>query len=97
MSNVGKGDGDPRLDQKVAHDLAAVRQSGILDYRSEALPTWCAGCGYFGIAQGITQALAAMEIDLRNLAVVSGIGCAGRFPFFMPCRWPRGSRSPGPS
>ena len=83
MSESNHGDGAPQLDQKVARDLAAVSRSGLLDYRSEALPTWCAGCGYFGISQGITQALAAMEIDLRNLVVVSGIGCAGRFPFFM--------------
>ncbi len=76
-------DGGPQLDQKVARDLAAVSRSGLLDYRSEALPTWCAGCGYYGIALGVTQALAAMEVEIHNLAVVSGIGCAGRFPFFM--------------
>jgi len=83
VSHTDHGGDKPRLDQKVASDLQSVTRSGLLDYRSDALPTWCAGCGYFGIAQGITQALAEMETDIHDLAVVSGIGCAGRFPFFM--------------
>jgi 2-oxoglutarate ferredoxin oxidoreductase subunit beta len=83
VSDAKPSDEGPQLDQKVVRDLAAVSRSGLLDYRSEALPTWCAGCGYYGISEGITQALAEMEVEIHNLAVVSGIGCAGRFTFFM--------------
>ena len=73
----------PLLDSKVAFDLGAVKQSGILGYRSDALPTWCPGCGYYGITLAITKALRALEIPNRNLVVISGIGCAGRYPFFV--------------
>ena len=63
--------------------LEAVRQSGKLAYRSEAMPTWCPGCGYFSIGEGVTGALNALGVAPRNVAIVSGIGCASRFPFFM--------------
>ena len=63
--------------------LKEVRSSGRLDYRSEVLPTWCPGCGYFSIAEGIAEALTALKIPQKDAVVVSGIGCASRFPFFM--------------
>ncbi len=63
--------------------LDQVSASGRLDYRSGTLPTWCPGCGYFSIAEGVTSALNALAIDNKNVVIVSGIGCASRFPFFL--------------
>jgi 2-oxoglutarate/2-oxoacid ferredoxin oxidoreductase subunit beta len=79
----GKKPESPRLNEAVTHDLEQMLHSGILDYRSEALPTWCPGCGYYGITHGLTQALNSLQIPNRNLVVISGIGCAGRYPFFV--------------
>jgi 2-oxoglutarate ferredoxin oxidoreductase subunit beta len=73
----------PLLNTEVADDLERVKKSGILEYRSDALPIWCPGCGYYGITHGLTRALNELEIQNRNLVVVSGIGCAGRYPFFV--------------
>lgn len=73
----------PLLSTSIERELAKVRESGILDYRSESLPTWCPGCGYYGITHAMTQAIAEMAIEPHNLVFVSGIGCAGRYPFFM--------------
>jgi len=73
----------PRLNEDVVTHLERVRKSGILQYRSEALPIWCPGCGYYGITHGLTAALNELRIENRNLVAVSGIGCAGRFPFFV--------------
>lgn len=73
----------PIINSDVGQYLKEVRESGILDYRSESLPTWCPGCGYYGITHGITQALAELHIPGKDLVFVSGIGCAGRYPFFM--------------
>ncbi len=72
----------PLLDSNLAEELEKVADSGLLDYRSEALPTWCPGCGYFGITHALAQALTELGVDNNNLVVVSGIGCAGRYPFF---------------
>ncbi|MDP6399336.1 MAG: 2-oxoacid:ferredoxin oxidoreductase subunit beta [Arenicellales bacterium] len=60
-----------------------IRQSGRLDYRSQALPTWCPGCGYYSVTEGLANALNDLQIEKENTVVVSGIGCASRFPFFM--------------
>jgi 2-oxoglutarate ferredoxin oxidoreductase subunit beta len=67
----------------IEEKLAQMRASGRLDYRSKVLPTWCPGCGYFSIAEGLTSALTALRIPREDAVVVSGIGCASRFPFFM--------------
>ncbi len=72
----------PLLDSELRHDLERVADSGLLDYRSEALPTWCPGCGYYGITHALAQALTELSIENHDLVVISGIGCAGRYPFF---------------
>ena len=55
------------------------------DYKSEIVPVWCPGCGDFGDLAAFTQALAAMKVDPKDLVIVSGIGCAGRFSHFVKC------------
>ncbi|CAK0741578.1 2-oxoglutarate/2-oxoacid ferredoxin oxidoreductase subunit beta [Azospirillaceae bacterium] len=67
------------LDEK----LRDVEESGRLDYRSKALPSWCPGCGYFSIVDGVAAALNEMSVPLKDAVVVSGIGCSSRFPFFL--------------
>jgi 2-oxoglutarate ferredoxin oxidoreductase subunit beta len=63
--------------------LDEVTQSGRLGYRSKSLPTWCPGCGYFSIVEGMTAALNRLQVQPKDTVVVSGIGCASRFPFFV--------------
>lgn len=63
--------------------LNEVRGDGHLRYRSSSLPTWCPGCGYFSVAEGVTIALNRLKVPMKDAVVVSGIGCASRFPFFM--------------
>ena len=63
--------------------LKQVRGDGHLHYRSRSLPTWCPGCGYFSVAEGVAVALNRLGVALKDAVVVSGIGCASRFPFFM--------------
>ncbi len=63
--------------------LREVQQSGRLDYRSKSMPTWCPGCGYFSIVDGLPGALNELGIAAKDTVVVSGIGCSSRFPFFV--------------
>lgn len=67
------------LDEK----LREVQESGRLGYRSKSMPTWCPGCGYFSIADGLPGALNELGITPKDAVVVSGIGCSSRFPFFV--------------
>jgi 2-oxoglutarate/2-oxoacid ferredoxin oxidoreductase subunit beta len=59
-----------------------IRESGRFAARSNALPTWCPGCGYFGIHQGLNDCIAELGLSLHDVVTVSGIGCAGRYAFF---------------
>jgi 2-oxoglutarate ferredoxin oxidoreductase subunit beta len=63
--------------------LREIQRSGNLGYRSKTLPTWCPGCGYFSIVDGLTAALCELGIANKDAVVVSGIGCSSRFPFFV--------------
>jgi 2-oxoglutarate ferredoxin oxidoreductase subunit beta len=53
------------------------------DYKSAVKPTWCPGCGDFGVLASLYQAMAQLELDPANTLVVSGIGCSSRLPFFV--------------
>jgi 2-oxoglutarate/2-oxoacid ferredoxin oxidoreductase subunit beta len=69
----------------------AKRQSAVTakpkllpkDYKSAVKPTWCPGCGDFGVLASLYQAMAQLELDPANTLVVSGIGCSSRLPFFV--------------
>jgi 2-oxoglutarate ferredoxin oxidoreductase subunit beta len=66
----------------LAAQVAKLKESRLFDIRSENLPTWCPGCGYFGIHQGLNNAIQELGLPHHRIVTVSGIGCAGRYPFF---------------
>ncbi len=45
-----------------------------LDYA----PTWCVGCGNYGILTAWKKAMGILEIDLEKVALVTGIGCGSK-------------------
>ncbi len=53
------------------------------DYKSHVKPTWCPGCGDFGLLAALYGAMARLELDPAATIVVSGIGCSSRLPFFV--------------
>ena len=66
----------------LAEQVKQIEESRIFDVRSQELPTWCPGCGYFGIHQGLNSAIQQLGLPHHEVVTVSGIGCAGRYPFF---------------
>lgn len=46
---------------------------------------WCPGCGNFGILNAFKEAMVELGIEPQRLAVVSGIGQAGKFPHYIRC------------
>jgi len=66
----------------LAERVAQIRDSDVFSIRSDNLPTWCPGCGYFGIHHGLNDAIQRLHIPHYRIVTVSGIGCAGRYPFF---------------
>jgi 2-oxoglutarate ferredoxin oxidoreductase subunit beta len=55
----------------------------IADYKSPMFPTWCPGCGDFGIWQAIKQALVNLGKDPHEVCIVYGIGCSGNMSSFV--------------
>src|SRR6266699_532583 len=53
------------------------------DYKSEVKPTWCPGCGDFGVLNAIYNSMAGMKLAPDQTVVVSGIGCSSRLPHFV--------------
>lgn len=45
-------------------------------------PTWCPGCGNFGILTSLNKAMVELEIKPHQILLVSGIGQAGKLPHF---------------
>ena len=55
----------------------------IKDFKSANEVRWCAGCGDFAILNAIQRTMAGMNIPREKYAVISGIGCSSRFPYYM--------------
>ena len=60
--------------------ISDVRNNGFLELRAKEYPTWCPGCGYFGIHDAFLKACVKLKLKSEEICSVSGIGCSGRFP-----------------
>ncbi|MFB6320438.1 2-oxoacid:ferredoxin oxidoreductase subunit beta [Saccharicrinis sp. FJH54] len=53
------------------------------DYKSDQNVRWCPGCGDHAILNTLHKAMATIGVDPDNIAVISGIGCSSRLPYYM--------------
>ncbi len=44
---------------------------------------WCPGCGDHAVLNCIHKAMAQLGVDPKDIAVISGIGCSSRLPYYM--------------
>jgi len=47
------------------------------DFKTHVTPTWCPGCGNFGLWQAFREALAELGLEPHQTAMVFDIGCCG--------------------
>ncbi len=52
----------------------------VKDYASAIKPTWCPGCGDYGILSAVKQALVQAGLAPHEVLIVSGIGCGSKLP-----------------
>lgn len=52
-------------------------------FKSDQEVRWCPGCGDYAILNSIQKAMAELEYPKEKIAVISGIGCSSRFPYYM--------------
>ncbi len=55
----------------------------VKDFAVDVKPTWCAGCGDFGILNSMKKALVNLELAPHMIHLVSGIGCGSKLPDYM--------------
>ncbi len=60
-----------------------VAELTIQDYNTDERSTWCAGCGDFGILNGIKRALVDLDIAPHQVLFTSGIGCGSKLPHYL--------------
>lgn len=53
------------------------------DYASGQEVRWCPGCGDYSILSALQSVLPDLRIAKENTAIISGIGCSSRLPYYM--------------
>jgi 2-oxoglutarate ferredoxin oxidoreductase subunit beta len=52
----------------------------VKDYASDVKPTWCPGCGDYGILAAVKQGLVQAGLAPHQVLIVTGIGCGSKLP-----------------
>ncbi|MFG6385890.1 MAG: 2-oxoacid:ferredoxin oxidoreductase subunit beta [Muribaculaceae bacterium] len=53
------------------------------NYKSDQAVRWCPGCGDHAILNTLHKAMAEAGVAPHQMAVISGIGCSSRLPYYM--------------
>jgi len=53
------------------------------DFATDQEVRWCPGCGDYAILSATQQVLPTLGLPREKFVIVSGIGCASRFPYYM--------------
>ncbi|MGC8656787.1 MAG: 2-oxoacid:ferredoxin oxidoreductase subunit beta [Thermoplasmata archaeon] len=54
----------------------------MVDYKTNVKPTWCPGCGDYGVLSSLVKAAEMLSLNPDNTVLVSGIGCSSNLPHF---------------
>src|SRR5688500_17606471 len=53
------------------------------DFATDQEVRWCPGCGDYSILAQVQKVMPGLGIPRENIAIISGIGCSSRFPYYM--------------
>jgi 2-oxoglutarate ferredoxin oxidoreductase subunit beta len=53
------------------------------DFSSDQDVRWCPGCGDYSILAQVQRIMPELNVPREKVAVISGIGCSSRFPYYM--------------
>lgn len=53
------------------------------DFSTDQEVRWCPGCGDYSILAQVQKVMPSLGIPRENIAIISGIGCSSRFPYYM--------------
>lgn len=64
-------------------NTACAQQLSANDFKSDQPVRWCPGCGDHAILNSLQKAMAIVGVAPHMTAVISGIGCSSRLPYYM--------------
>ena len=53
------------------------------DFKSDQYVRWCPGCGDYAVLNSLQKVMADLGIPPHQTAVISGIGCSSRLPYYI--------------
>ncbi|MPZ54292.1 MAG: 2-oxoacid:ferredoxin oxidoreductase subunit beta [Acidimicrobiia bacterium] len=53
------------------------------DFQTDQEVRWCPGCGDYTILASVQNFMAELGVPREKMVMISGIGCAARFPYYM--------------
>jgi 2-oxoglutarate/2-oxoacid ferredoxin oxidoreductase subunit beta len=53
------------------------------DFQSDQETRWCPGCGDYAVLSAVQQLMPELGIPPERIVFITGIGCAGRFAYYM--------------
>ncbi len=70
-------------DSTVASVKSIVGTPLPLITKSDTKPTWCPGCGDYGVVAAVEMAVKKLGLPSHEVVIVSGIGCSSNLPHFL--------------
>jgi 2-oxoglutarate ferredoxin oxidoreductase subunit beta len=58
-------------------------QYTLKDFKSDQAVRWCPGCGDYAVLNTMQKVMAELGVAPHNTAVISGIGCSSRLPYYV--------------
>jgi 2-oxoglutarate ferredoxin oxidoreductase subunit beta len=68
------------LDSDAGGGVATLTKA---DFQSDQETRWCPGCGDYAILAAVQQFMPELGIPPERIVFITGIGCAGRFAYYM--------------
>jgi 2-oxoglutarate ferredoxin oxidoreductase subunit beta len=63
--------------------MSAVTNLTKADFQSDQETRWCPGCGDYAVLSAVQQFMPELGIPPERIVFITGIGCAGRFAYYM--------------
>lgn len=60
-----------------------MAEKTYIDFKSDQNVRWCPGCGDHAILNSLQKVMADLGYAQEEVAVISGIGCSSRLPYYM--------------
>jgi len=79
-ATTGNGNGNGSGAPETASGLLTLTKK---DFTSDQEVRWCPGCGDYAILAAVQSFMPSLGVEPHNTVFISGIGCSGRFTYYM--------------